>query len=166
MTLYKKIPIQQLFNIKRGNAKLLSQRIPSYSSNSYPLITSQAHNAGVLMNTIRFNTDTLFNNAITVAMNGEVGYTTYHPTHFLASSDVAILSLFHYHLNVMYGLYMATCIRDQCRKYNFGYKLTLRRLKKMRILIPISNHHINSSAIFNTMISFIDLGKEAINYNI
>lgn len=78
-------------------------------------------------------------NCIAFIRNGEgsMGYCVYKEEDFIATSDISVG--YNPNLNREVGLFITT-VADKVRgKYNFGYKRSAKRLKKEKILLPVTS---------------------------
>lgn len=74
-------------------------------------------------------------NTITVNYNGSVGEAFYQPKPFWASDDVNVLYP-KFDMNVFSGLFIATIIRLEKVRFNYGRKWHLERMAASRIKLP------------------------------
>lgn len=74
-------------------------------------------------------------NTITVNYNGSVGEAFYQPKSFWASDDVNVLYP-KFDMNVFSGLFIATVIRLEKIRFNYGRKWHLERMASSRIKLP------------------------------
>lgn len=79
---------------------------------------------------------TLESECLSVNRNGSVGYSFYHPYKGLFSNDCRKLKL--KGGNGFAGRFIANQITMQREKYNYGYKMGTARLKRQKIMLPIS----------------------------
>lgn len=75
-------------------------------------------------------------NCITVNYNGSVGEAFYQSSPFWASDDVNVLYPINWTLNKYIGLFIATIIKAERSKYNYGRKWTKEIMKKSAIKLP------------------------------
>ncbi|WP_284449842.1 restriction endonuclease subunit S [Spongiibacter tropicus] len=76
-------------------------------------------------------------NTITVNYNGSVGEAFYQPKDYWASDDVNVLYP-KFDLNVFSGLFIATVIRLEKVRFNYGRKWHLERMAASKIKLPVS----------------------------
>lgn len=101
-----------------------------------PYVTSTAQNNGTGYLVSNFN-KTLEANCLSVNRNGSVGYCFYHPYNALYSNDCRKLKLKN---NSKYiGLYISNVITCQKGKYGYGYKMGTGRLKRQKIMLPVTS---------------------------
>lgn len=68
---------------------------------------------------------------------GSIGYAVYKKENFIATSDISVG--YNENLNKYTGTFITT-VADRAReKYSFGYKRTPERLKKERLLLPVTD---------------------------
>lgn len=80
--------------------------------------------------------NTLESNCISVNRNGSVGYAFFHPYKTLFSNDCRKLRP--YRKSRYIGFFLANQISIQKEKYGYGYKMGTARLKKQKILLPVT----------------------------
>ena len=78
-------------------------------------------------------------NCITVNYNGSVGEAFYQSEPFWASDDVNVLYPKGWNLNKYIGLFIATIIKAERPKYNYGRKWTKSIMEKTVIKLPAKN---------------------------
>jgi type I restriction enzyme M protein len=100
-----------------------------------PYISSTAQNNGIGHFVGNIN-GTLEKNCLSVNRNGSVGYSFYHPYKGLFSNDCRKLRPKYKSKYV--GLFLANQIARQREKYNYGYKMGTARLKRQKIMLPVS----------------------------
>ena len=79
-------------------------------------------------------------NCITVNYNGSVGEAFYQSEPFWASDDINILYPKNWTLNKYIGLFIATVIKLERPKYNYGRKWTKSIMETSIIKLPSKNH--------------------------
>ncbi|WP_075949677.1 restriction endonuclease subunit S [Mesomycoplasma ovipneumoniae] len=133
--------IDDLFDVVRGNAKNLTTRELSETKNkSLPLLSSKDQNNALSGFTIKKDSEKSYINAITLNSNGSVGYSFYHSYEFIASTDVSILFLKGHILNENNAIFLIKCIEKiAIAKFAYGYKASLKRLRRTKILLPVDN---------------------------
>lgn len=102
-----------------------------------PYITATAMNNGIgyFVNNIN---ETLEADCISVNRNGSVGYAFYHPYLALYGNDTRKLRPIETN-NKYVALFLTQAIYKQKNKYGYGYKLGTDRLKRQKILLPITS---------------------------
>lgn len=128
---WKDFFIEDIATISSGKDIYERERIIGYT----PYITSTAQNNGIGY-FISNNNETIESNCLSVNRNGSVGYCFYHPYQALYSNDCRKLKLTNTSLYI--GLFIANVITFQKEKYGYGYKMGTGRLKKQRIMLPIT----------------------------
>lgn len=69
------------------------------------------------------------------------GFVFYQPYDFIANPHVIAMRPKEVKLDQFSGLFFVSCFKHSIRnKYNYGYKCSLFRLKKERILLPVTEH--------------------------
>lgn len=102
-----------------------------------PYISSTAKNNGIGYFIGNINS-TLEENCLSVNRNGSIGYSFYHPYKGLFSNDCRKLKLKNSSKHV--GFFIANQITKQREKYNYGYKMGTARLKRQKIMLPVTNN--------------------------
>src|SRR5690554_2726735 len=74
---------------------------------------------------------------LSVNRNGSVGYSFYHPYEALFSNDCRKLRL--KKPNKYVGIFISQLITRQRGKYGYGYKMGTARLKRQKIMLPITD---------------------------
>ena len=101
-----------------------------------PYIGASSQNNGVC-HFISNENETLEENCISVNRNGSVGYAFYHPYAALYSNDCRKLRP--RVANEFVSVFIANQITAQREKYNYGYKMGTARLKRQKILLPVTD---------------------------
>ena len=105
-----------------------------------PYITATANNNGIGY-FVGNNNKTLDSECISVNRNGSVGYAFYHCYEALYGNDTRKLKPFR--KNKYTALFIAHAITSQKDKYGYGYKMGTGRLKRQKIMLPVSGGEIN-----------------------
>ena len=105
-----------------------------------PYITATANNNGIGY-FVGNNNKTLDSECISVNRNGSVGYAFYHCYEALYGNDTRKLKPFL--KNKYTALFIAHAITSQKDKYGYGYKMGTGRLKRQKIMLPVSYGEIN-----------------------
>ena len=101
-----------------------------------PYIGASANNNGVC-HFVSNENETLESNCISVNRNGSVGYAFFHPYAALYSNDCRKLRP---HVkNEFVSIFIAQQVTAQRGKYNYGYKMGTARLKRQKILLPVTD---------------------------
>ncbi len=124
--------IEEIFEIVSGCDIYEDKR----KSGDTPYIGASANNNGIC-HFISNENETLEENCISVNRNGSVGYTFYHPYAALYSNDCRKLRPRHFDGKYI-SLFLTTQIMAQREKYNYGYKMGTGRLKKQKIMLPVT----------------------------
>lgn len=126
--------LQDLFNIERGRGP---RRKDLNGTGHTPFITATDSNNGF---TEFSSTESLHNgNTIGVNRNGSVGEAFYQPVPFCSTEDVHILiprQEWANKMNAAIGLFLATVIRQEKYRFNYGRKWGIERMKVSTIYLP------------------------------
>lgn len=107
-------------------------------SGNTPFIGASEANNGITMFTSSSN-ESLDNNVLGVNYNGSVGFSFYHPYEALFSDDVKRVKWINKSHNNRYTLlFLSTAIRQQKDKYAYGYKFNAQRMKRQKVLLPVT----------------------------
>lgn len=127
---WKDFILGNLFEIQKG--KRLTKADMVEGDDNY--LGAIDNNNGVRQKIIA---DRLWNaNCITVNYNGSVGEAFYQSEPFWASDDVNIFYSKGWELNKYIGLFIATVIKTQRPKYNYGRKWTKKLMERSTIKLP------------------------------
>lgn len=130
---WKEYSLGALFDIKKGKRLTKADMIEG-NDNFLGAINS---NNGVRQ---KITADRLWDaNCITVNYNGSVGEAFYQSEPFWPSDDVNVLYPKGWALNKYIGLFIATVIKAERPKYNYGRKWTKEIMKKSVIKLPTKN---------------------------
>lgn len=130
---WKEYTLGDLFSIEKGKRLTKADMIEG-NTNFLGAIDS---NNGVRQ---KIDTDVFWKpNCITVNYNGSVGEAFYQSEPFWASDDVNILYPKGWRLNEYIGLFIATIIKAERPKYNYGRKWTKSIMEKSIIKLPSIN---------------------------
>ena len=106
-----------------------------------PFIGASEANNGITMFTSSRN-DSLDSNVLGVNYNGSVGFSFYHPYEALFSDDVKRVKWIDaVHNNRYTLLFLAVVIKQQKDKYAYGYKFNSQRMKRQKVLLPVTNEN-------------------------
>lgn len=125
--------ISDICDIESGRDIYDAERVKGH----IPYITSTSANNGIKYYVSNIN-ETLEENAISVNRNGSVGYSFYHKYKALYSNDCRKLRL-KQRRNEFVSLFVTNQIKQQSEKYNYGYKMGTGRLKRQKIMLPITD---------------------------
>ena len=101
-----------------------------------PYVSSSSQNNGVSAYVGNTN-ETLESNCISINRNGSIGYAFYHPYVALFSNDCRKFKIIK---NKYISLFISNQIKAQKEKYNYGYKMGTGRIKRQKILLPITDN--------------------------
>lgn len=105
-----------------------------------PYITATANNNGIGYFVGNEN-KTMESECISVNRNGSVGYAFYHCYESLYGNDTRKLKPFI--KNKYTALFITHAITSQKDKYGYGYKMGTGRLKRQKIMLPVSDGEVN-----------------------
>lgn len=136
-------PLGQLFKIEKG--KRLTKADMIEGNDNY--LGAIDNNNGVRQKIVA---EKLWKpNCITVNYNGSVGEAFYQSEPFWASDDVNVLYPNGWELNKYIGLFIATIIKAERPKYNYGRKWKKEIMKKSVIKLPTKNREPDWSYMEN-----------------
>ena len=150
---WKAFFISDICDIESGRDIYDAERVEG----DIPYITSTAANNGIKYYVSNTN-ETLEENAISVNRNGSVGYSFYHKYKALYSNDCRKLKLKQCR-NEFVALFITNQITQQKDKYNYGYKMGTGRLKRQRIMLPITDDGQPDYAFMEQYIKAVMFGK-------
>lgn len=121
---------ESLFDIKKGKALTKDEMLPGDT----PFVGASSFNNGV---TARISQEPQHPaGALTVSSNGSVGEVFYQPEPFWASSDVAVFYP-RFETSREVAIFLATLIRLEKFRYNYGRKWGLETMKKSILRLPV-----------------------------
>lgn len=133
-----------LFIAHKGKRLIAAQRKPG----AMPFIGAARTNNSIVSFS---DTPALFpGGRITLIYNGDggTGYAKYQPMPFNASDDVIVLDPVSPQATENALLLLASSLTQQCvSKFSFGYKLKLQRLKRQKIMVPVTTDDKGSIVI-------------------
>ena len=129
---WKEFFIEDIADILSGRDIYEKER----TNGNIPYITATANNNGVGYFVGNIN-ETIESNCLSVNRNGSVGYCFYHPYKALYGNDTRKLRP--KVSNKYVSLFLSVLISKQRFKYGYGYKMGTGRLKRQKILIPVTN---------------------------
>lgn len=131
---WKIFTYEELFTIQRGQGPTATNAKKNPGANPY--VGASAENNGITQYT---SIDACHSgNVLTVSNNGSIGETFYQQNDFLASSDVCILTPKFNGFNPQVGLFIATLIKKEKYKFNYGRKWGIERMRKHLIKVPVT----------------------------
>lgn len=133
-----------LFIAHKGKRLIAAHRKPG----SVPFVGAAKTNNGI----VSFSeTETLFPGGwVTLVYNGDgaTGHAKYQPVPFNASDDVIALEPVSSEASEDALLLLACLLTEQCvSKFSFGYKLTLHRLARQKIMVPATTGEEGQSVV-------------------
>lgn len=123
--------IEHVTEIMSGRDIYTSERIKGDT----PYVSSTSNNNGI-GDFVGNNNSTKERGCLSVNRNGSVGYSFFHPYDALFSNDCRKLRLLKY--NKYIGIFISQQITNQRGKYGYGYKMGTARLKRQKIMLPIT----------------------------
>ena len=126
--------IEDIFDISSGKRLTKADMI----AGNTPFIGASDSNNGVtaFINNENISAD---ENVLGVNYNGSVCECFYHPYHCLFSDDVKRFHLKNHTGNQYIYLFLATTIKKQQDKYNYGYKFNETRMRRQKIMLPVND---------------------------
>ncbi|MBU3219964.1 restriction endonuclease subunit S [Clostridium algidicarnis] len=128
---WKEFWLEGLVEINSGKDIYARERIDGKT----PYVTATASNNGVGYFVDNTN-KTLEEKCISVNRNGSVGFSFYHPYKALYGNDTRKLRP--RVENKWVSLFLSKSISNQKEKYGYGYKMGTGRLKRQKVMLPIS----------------------------
>lgn len=128
---WKEFTMEEIAEIKPGKDIYENER----KAGNLPYISSTAQRNGIGY-WVENKNETLEKNCLSVNRNGSVGYSFFHPYNALFSNDCRKLKL--KYSSKYIGLYISNVITNQRFKYGYGYKMGTIRLKKQKIMLPVT----------------------------
>lgn len=133
---WKEIFIEEVAEIYSGKDIYERER----TIGNTPYITATANNNGIGYFVGNEN-KTIESECISVNRNGSVGYAFYHCYEALYGNDTRKLKPFI--KNKYTALFITHAITSQKDKYGYGYKMGTGRLKRQKIMLPVSDGEVN-----------------------
>ena len=125
--------IEEIFDILPGKRLTKAEMIPGDT----PFIGASDSNNGVTA-FVGNDNESADENFLSVSYNGSVCECFYHPYRCLCSDDVKRFHLKNRAGNKYVYLFLANCIRQQKDKYNYGYKFNEMRMRRQKIMLPVT----------------------------
>ena len=133
---WKEIFIEEVAEIYSGKDIYERER----TIGNTPYITATANNNGIGY-FVENENKTMESECISVNRNGSVGYAFYHCYEALYGNDTRKLKPFI--KNKYTALFITHAITSQKDKYGYGYKMGTGRLKRQKIMLPVSDGEVN-----------------------
>lgn len=144
---WKDFAVPEIFqNIQRGKRLKNADHIPGV----VPYVSSTANNNGVDDYIEASDGTRVFENCISLANSGSVGTAFYEPFAFVASDHVTSLKC--KEANKYIYLFLKTVLEKQGSNFNFNREINDLRIKKMRVMLPVSD---NGKPDFQFMEDFV-----------
>lgn len=132
---WKEFNIDDLFYIESG--KRLTKK--NMIKGEIPFIGSTDSNNGIT-NFVSNVNESLDSNVLGVNYNGSVCESFYHSYKCIFSDDVKRFKLKNIKGNKYVYLFFKTIILNQKNKYTYAYKFNSNRMKRQRIMVPVTNN--------------------------
>ena len=132
--LWRPFFIEEIFEIKPGRRLTKAEMIDGDT----PFIGASDSNNGVTA-FVGNDNDSADENFLSVSYNGSVCQCFYQPYRCLCSDDVKRFHLKNRAGNKYIYLFLATSIKQQKDKYNYGYKFNEARMRRQKILLPVTD---------------------------
>ncbi|MBR6713144.1 MAG: restriction endonuclease subunit S [Selenomonadaceae bacterium] len=126
--------IEEIFDIFPGKRLTKAEMI----AGDTPFIGASDSNNGVTAFVGNVN-DSADENFLSVSYNGSVCECFYQPYRCLCSDDVKRFHLKNHAGNKYIYLFLANSIKQQKDKYNYGYKFNEARMRRQKILLPVTD---------------------------
>lgn len=120
-------------NIQRGKRLKNADHVPGI----IPYVSSTANNNGVDDYIEATKGTRVFKNCISLANSGSVGTAFYEPFAFVASDHVTSLKCDN--ANEYIYLFLTAVLEQQSSNFNFNREINDLRIKKMRIMLPVTD---------------------------
>ncbi|MGM0899214.1 MAG: N-6 DNA methylase [Bacillota bacterium] len=133
---WKSFKYKDIFDIEGGKGVCVD--INEESDEKIPWISATEKNNG--MSAYTYDSYKHPGGTITVSKNGSIGEAFYQAQNFCASSDVAVL-LPKFKINEHIALFLASMIRKEKFKYNYGRKWNIDAMKDTDILLPVDENN-------------------------
>ena len=131
---WKDFAVPEIFqNIQRGKRLKNADHIPGI----VPYVSSTANNNGVDDYIEATEGTRVFKNCISLANSGSVGTAFYEPFAFVASDHITSLEC--KEANEYIYLFLITVLEQQGSNFNFNREIKDIRIKKMRVMLPVTD---------------------------
>ena len=131
---WKDFAVPDIFHsIQRGKRLKNADHIPGI----VPYVSSTANNNGIDDYIVASEGTRVFKNYISLANSGSVGTAFYEPFAFVASDHVTSLEC--KKANKYVYLFLTTVLEQQGSNFNFNREINDLRIKKMRIMLPVTD---------------------------
>ena len=131
---WKDFAVPEVFqSIQRGKRLKNADHIPG----DVPYVSSTANNNGVDDYIEASEGTRVFRNCISLANSGSVGTAFYEPFAFVASDHVTSLQC--EEANEYIYLFLTAVLEQQGSNFNFNREINDLRIKKMRVMLPVTD---------------------------
>lgn len=133
---YKLCDITKLFHIDRVYAPYMNELESDFGDTPY--ISTTEYNNGI---TMKCDSEPIFGKySITVSLDGKCGIAFFQFEDYIAGEKTAVLTpKFQFNLFLMF--YLILMIRKESWRYHYGRKLSITRLKKFKLAVPITEEN-------------------------
>lgn len=132
---WKEFFLEDVVSVSNGKRLTKNDMQPG----SRPFIGASEMNNGVTAFTSSSN-ESLDSNVLGVNYNGSVGFSFYHPYNAIFSDDVKRVRWLDVDRNNKYTLlFLSAMINKQKCKFAYGYKFNSQRMKRQKILLPVTS---------------------------
>lgn len=139
---WKWFNVTELFNITTGKGPII--RTAKGIKGNTPLISSTQFNNGIVTDT-DFKPNHL-KGTLTVAKNGSVGETFYHPYGYVATSDVMVLEP-KFEMTPYAAMFFITILKKEKHRYHYGRKWTKELMQTQSIRLPAKDGKVDLNYI-------------------
>jgi hypothetical protein len=144
----KTFNLTELCNIKRAYAPYLNQL--NLSNKKIPYVTTTEMNNGVAL---WCDEDPLFEKgSVTVSLDGLCGTSFYQFDDFISGEKTGVLTLKEKN-NPFLLMYVSIMIRISSWRYHYGRKLSMKRLKDMKISVPVDDNGNIDYELLKTLVT-------------
>ncbi|HEY4493208.1 MAG TPA: restriction endonuclease subunit S [Candidatus Paceibacterota bacterium] len=143
-SIFKDVPISDLCNIERKYYSYMEEVDKSVERTPYVTTTEYDNGAGMFCN----EAPIFGKNSVSVSLDGRSGLTFFQTNDFIAGEKTAVLTSKEIK-NKSLLIYIGTIIRTYGWRYSYGRKLSVERLEKMTIPMPLKGKNYDLDYIDN-----------------
>ncbi|MCK4983646.1 MAG: restriction endonuclease subunit S [Victivallaceae bacterium] len=157
---WKEFEFEDIFTISRGKRLVKLDQ----TNGDIAYVSSSKKNNGVDNYITPPDYMKIYRNALTLSNSGSVGYCFYHPYKFVVSDHCTVIQIKdkNIKLNNHISLFLKPVVESMRSKYNFAREINNERLKKEKILLPITNEE---NPDWGYMEKYIKIQSSGIAYN-
>lgn len=133
MVKYKYFQFAEVFDYERGTRYKREDHIPGETA----YVSSSARNNGIDAYVSPNEDMIVYQNKLTLANSGSVGYCFYHPYEFVASDHVMVIWAREKELNENISLFLKPIFEKIKYRYSFGREINKNRLLNESLYLPI-----------------------------